>query len=87
MKKIILQFSCTVVLSLIFTICNCEVISNTEISPLEMNGILQTIDSYFFGSKPRFDLEVRKFIRAAFHDCMGGCDGSLNTTNPANKGL
>ena len=85
--KFILQFSCTVLLSLILTICNCEVISNTEITPLEMNGILQTIDSYFFDSKPKFDLEIRKFIRAAFHDCMGGCDGSLNTTNPANKGL
>lgn len=86
MKKI-LQLNFLAFFSLILMICNCEVISNTEISPLEMNGILQTIDSYFFGSKPRFDLEVRKFIRAAFHDCMGGCDGSLNTTNPANKGL
>ncbi len=86
MKKI-LQLNFFAFFSLILMICNCEVISNTEISPLEMNGILQTIDSYFFGSKPRFDLEVRKFIRAAFHDCMGGCDGSLNTTNPANKGL
>ena len=86
MKKIH-QLNFLALFSLILTICNCEVILNTEITPLEMNGILQTIDSYFFDSKPKFDLEIRKFIRAAFHDCMGGCDGSLNTTNPANKGL
>jgi hypothetical protein len=52
-----------------------------------MNGILETIDNYFFTYSAIFDLPIRKFLRGAFHDCMGGCDGSLNTTNPSNNGL
>ncbi|XP_067942261.1 uncharacterized protein [Watersipora subatra] len=27
------------------------------------------------------------FIRLAFHDCVGGCDGCLNLRNPSNAGL
>ncbi|KAF6034678.1 APX2 [Bugula neritina] len=27
------------------------------------------------------------FIRLAFHDCVGGCDGCLNIRNPSNAGL
>ncbi len=52
-----------------------------------MNDMLDTIDTYFFRSSPILDLEIRKFIRGSFHDCMGGCDGSINTTNPSNRGL
>lgn len=26
------------------------------------------------------------FIRLAFHDCVGGCDGCLNLRNPSNAG-
>lgn len=32
-------------------------------------------------------MEIRKFLRAAFHDCMGGCDGSINTAKTDNRGL
>jgi len=28
-----------------------------------------------------------KFVRLAFHDCIGGCDGCLNLSNPENFGL
>lgn len=27
------------------------------------------------------------FIRLAFHDCVGGCDGCLNLRNPSNAGM
>lgn len=70
-----------------FTGVNSEVITDKEITPHEMNGMLETIDTYFFNPSPIFNLEIRKFIRGAFHDCIGGCDGSLNITNPPNRGL
>jgi len=28
-----------------------------------------------------------KFLRLAFHDCVGGCDGCVDLTNPENAGL
>lgn len=28
-----------------------------------------------------------KFLRMAFHDCVGGCDGCIDLENPENKGL
>ncbi len=57
------------------------------ISPSQMQVILNKIDSMFFVANPTTGMDIRKFIRAAFHDCMGGCDGSLNLTNSANRGL
>ena len=80
------QLTISIVIAIIAFI-NCEVISPNQITPLEMNGILETIDSYFFKPNPIFNVEIRKFLRGAFHDCMGGCDGSINASNPANRGL
>lgn len=56
-------------------------------SALEVDTMLTTIDNLFFVANPQSRMEVRKFLRAAFHDCMGGCDGSLNLMNSANRGL
>ena len=28
-----------------------------------------------------------KFLRLAFHDCIGGCDGCVDMTDPGNDGL
>ena len=30
---------------------------------------------------------IPKFLRLGFHDCVGGCDGCVDLTNPDNKGL
>ena len=30
---------------------------------------------------------IPKFLRMGFHDCVGGCDGCIDLTNPDNKGL
>lgn len=56
-------------------------------SALEVDTMLTTIDNLFFVANPQARMEIRKFLRAAFHDCMGGCDGSLNLMNSANRGL
>ena len=56
-------------------------------TPLDMYKMLQDIDSYFFNLNPQFSIEIRKFLRAAFHDCMGGCDGSINISKTENRGL
>lgn len=56
-------------------------------TPLEMHLMLQDIDNYFFKQSPQFNMEIRKFLRAAFHDCMGGCDGSINIQKTDNRGL
>jgi hypothetical protein len=61
--------------------------SQTGFTSAEMESMLQTIDGYFFSSSPIFDMEIRKFLRAAFHDCMGGCDGSIDTSKTNNRGL
>lgn len=57
------------------------------ITPQEMQTILDTVDSFFFAKNPKYNIEIAKLLRSAFHDCMGGCDGSLNLTNGANRGL
>lgn len=56
-------------------------------SALEVDTMLTTIDNLFFAPSHQLNMEIRKFLRAAFHDCMGGCDGSLNLLNSANRGL
>lgn len=48
------------------------------ITPDVMDNLLNIIDQYFFVPTPLYFLQIRKFLRSAFHDCMGGCDGSLN---------
>ena len=30
---------------------------------------------------------IPKFLRLGFHDCVGGCDGCIDMTNPDNQGL
>jgi hypothetical protein len=62
-------------------------VSGQPFTALEMDTMLNTIDSYFFLPNPQFKMEIRKFLRAAFHDCMGGCDGSITLTNTDNRGL
>jgi hypothetical protein len=52
-----------------------------------MDSMLATLDSFFFSPTPKYNMEIRKFLRAAFHDCMGGCDGSINLTKTDNRGL
>jgi hypothetical protein len=62
--------------------------NSAAFTALEMHTMLQDIDSYFFiGPNPQFRMEIRKFLRAAFHDCMGGCDGSIDLTKTDNRGL
>ncbi len=60
--------------------------STSLITPAQMDVILTSIDSLFFVN-PTKGMDIRKFVRAAFHDCMGGCDGSINLANSANRGL
>lgn len=32
-------------------------------------------------------MPIKKVLRLAFHDCMDGCDGSVNLNNSDNRGL
>lgn len=59
----------------------------STITPLEMESILTVIGSFFFSPAPLFPTEARKFLRMAFHDCMGGYDRSINFGNADNAGL
>jgi len=54
-----------------------------------MEDLLTILDTYFFTntSTPLFTALNRKIYRLAFHDCMGGCDGSIASTNADNNGL
>ena len=57
------------------------------LSPEKMEELLVAIDDKVFtnGARP-LPLEATH-CRAAFHDCAGGCDGSINTGNSENNGL
>jgi hypothetical protein len=72
----------TVVIAIVLTS-----VSSEPFTGQEMETMINTIDSYFFVAHPKFKMEIRKFLRAAFHDCMGGCDGSISLTNTDNRGL
>lgn len=61
--------------------------SSQSFTPSEMETILKVIDTYFFLPFPTYKIEIRKFLRGAFHDCMGGCDGSINLLMTDNRGL
>ena len=52
-----------------------------------MEQLVKVVDSLFYTPGSPFNGNNRKYFRFAFHDCMGGCDGSINATNPSNKGL
>ena len=78
-----------VVVLVVAILASCLVQGNSQsFTALEMDTMLQDIDSYFFsGINSQFKMEIRKFLRAAFHDCMGGCDGSINLAKTDNRGL
>lgn len=52
-----------------------------------MDQLVKIIDKYYFINPPIYGLQIRKVLRLVLHDCMGGCDGSINANNIANKGL
>ena len=54
-----------------------------------MQQLLTVLDTYFFTNTttPISPVTNRKVYRLAFHDCMGGCDGSIASTNADNNGL
>lgn len=62
-------------------------VSGPVITPGIMDNLLAIVDSYFFVPVPRYSVLIKKFLRTAFHDCMGGCDGSLNLFKTENRGL
>lgn len=76
---------CLLLAFLLFSQTQAKILN--PITPHEMQTILHTIDSFFFAQHPKYNVEIAKLLRSAFHDCMGGCDGSLNLTNGANRGL
>ena len=64
-----------------------KTVSGPTITPYVMDNLLNIIDSYFFVPTPLYSIQIKKFLRAAFHDCMGGCDASLNLYHTENRGL
>ena len=76
-KKIGQLFIVAIVATLLTTIHPAK-ITSTTITPNVMDNLLAIVDSYFFSSTPLYSVPIKKFLRIAFHDCMGGCDASLN---------
>lgn len=52
-----------------------------------MDNLITIVDRYFFNTDATDPIPIKKFLRAAFHDCMGGCDGSINLFQSENRGL
>lgn len=60
----------------------------TTLLPETMENLLVEIDTIFFtDADPSGNKHIRKILRAAFHDCMGGCDSRINLLNTENRGL
>ena len=60
--------------------CTDDPVANTEIEMVR-SAINDLIDS-------TNDINFRaKFVRLAFHDCIGGCDGCVDMSDPENAGL
>lgn len=52
-----------------------------------MDSILQAIDNIIFSPTAPGAIQIKKLLRAPFHDCMGGCDARINLENTENRGL
>lgn len=61
---------------------NVESSGNNNTIPIEeaTNAIMVLIQANNNRLRP-------KFVRLGFHDCLGGCDGCIDLTNPDNNGL
>ena len=74
-KKVGQFFIVAIIVTLLATI---QPTTSVTITPNVMDNLLAIVDSYFFSSTPLYSVPIKKFLRIAFHDCMGGCDASLN---------
>jgi hypothetical protein len=77
----------SLLLAVLFICCLQPVHTQLSFTPSDMEVMLKAIDNLFFVASPAKNIEVRKFLRAAFHDCMGGCDASINIFKTDNRGL
>lgn len=78
------------ILSALLLLASCKLLSvhhsTPEITPSVMDDLLDIIDATWFTTTSTVP-PIKKLLRTAFHDCMGGCDASLNLTNSDNRGL
>jgi len=87
LKKI--TFSTLLLFLLVISQINSKLLSHhtaNTITPAIMDDLLTTIDNTWFNTTSSVP-PIKKILRVAFHDCMGGCDGSLNLNNSDNRGL
>jgi hypothetical protein len=77
----------SLLLLMTFVISINSAIIPATITPQTMDNLLSGIDSLFFADNAPGTIQIKKFLRAAFHDCMGGCDGRVNLENTDNRGL
>ena len=53
-----------------------------------LQNILDELENHMFtAANPPSAFAIRKHLRAMFHDCTQGCDGSINLGNTDNRGL
>ena len=53
-----------------------------------LSSILDKIDELIFDVPDQIDaLQIRKLLRAMFHDCNLGCDASISRDSTYNRGL
>jgi len=56
----------------------------STISNSQLQTIAAAIDAWIANSTV---VSTASLVRLSFHDCVGGCDGCINVTNPDNNGL
>ena len=78
----------------LLVLINTQIISNNDVvvpKTLDretLSSILDKIDELIFDVPDQIDaLEIRKLLRAMFHDYSLGCDASISRDSTYNRGL
>lgn len=58
-----------------------------QLTPEVMDEILSIIDRQFFTTSSPLPINLATALRGTFHECIAGCDGSINLNNVDNRGL
>ena len=69
---------------------NSTILSKNDLHEISSERILNPVTAAVTGIRLLLENDPSlgpKFLRLAFHDCVGGCDGCVDLSNPDNKGL
>jgi hypothetical protein len=85
MSTIKVSFSAALLLLMISVLVQAQ--RPTTLTPQQLENIIREIDPLISGVGAGSPIQIRKLLRAAFHDCTQGCDARINLETTANRGF